>query len=82
MSEIKDIMRIRKYEQNGEEKTAFDNVGILIMKPDGKVSIKLNAIPVDWDGWLIAVDKRAKGEGQGSQGAGPAPEEVSEIEPF
>jgi hypothetical protein len=75
MSNVKDIVRIRKYDQNGEEKTAFDNIGILIIKSDGKVSIKLNAIPAGpWDGWLIAVDKKAKDK--------PVPDEVSDIEPF
>lgn len=75
MSQIKDIVRIRKYDQNGEEKTAFDNVGIMITKPDGKVSIKLNAIPAGpWDGWLITVDKQKKGQA--------APDEVSDVEPF
>jgi hypothetical protein len=75
MNNVKDLVRIRTYDQNGEEKTAFDNVGIMITKPDGKVSIKLNTIPVGWDGWLIAVEKKAKGQSA-------PPSEVSDIEPF
>jgi len=77
MGNIKDVLRIRKYEKDGEEKTAFDKVGILITKPDGSGSIHLDTMPVGpWDGWLIYKDKRAKGEAQS------APDEISDIEPF
>jgi len=72
---VKSIVHIRKYEQNGEEKTAFDNVGILIQKPDGKISLKLNCIPVGgWDGWLIVTEKKQKDA--------PAPDMKDTVEPF
>jgi len=74
MSKVKDILRIRKYEQNGEEKTAFDKVGVLIMKPDGSASIHLDTMPVGpWDGWLIAKDKQPRNN---------KPDEASDIVPF
>jgi hypothetical protein len=73
MSEIKDIVRIRKYEQNGEEKTAFDPIGILITKANGKQSVKLHIL----DDWFPVVERRAKNES-----AGQAPDEQSSVEPF
>jgi hypothetical protein len=80
MSEIKDLVHIRNVE--GRDKPIYTNVGILLTKDDGKQSVKLNSIPVDFDGWLSVFPQRAKGEGQGSQGAGNVPDEVSDIEPF
>jgi hypothetical protein len=74
---VKNLVRVREYEQNGEQRTAFDNVGVMITKTDGKVSIKLNTIPVGpWDGWLRVVDKQAKSD------SGYVPDETSSIEPF
>jgi hypothetical protein len=71
MSKVKEIVRIRKYEQGGEEKTAFDPIGILVTKDNGKQSVKLHML----DDWFPVVEKPKKGEGQ-------KPDEVSDIEPF
>jgi hypothetical protein len=71
MSKVKEIVRIRKYEQNGEEKTAFDPIGILVTKDNGKMSVKLHML----DDWFPVVEKQKKSEGQ-------KPDENTEIEPF
>jgi hypothetical protein len=75
MNTVKDIVVFRKEIVKGEEKSFSQNIGILITKPDGKTSIKLNTVPVGWDGWASVFDKKPKG----SKGA---PDEISEIEPF
>ena len=77
MSEIKDLVHVRNVE--GRDKPIYTNVGILLTKDDGKQSVRLNAIPVDFDGWLSVFPQRDKGENAAPAGA---PQEVSEIEPF
>ena len=54
---IKDIKHARKYTKDGQEKTAWNKVGKLFKKDDGKMTIKLDALPVgDFDGWLVVTD--------------------------
>jgi hypothetical protein len=51
------------YGQSNEnkEKTQWLKVGVLIEKEDGKMRIKLDAIPVgNWDGWLGVFEKEKK----------------------
>jgi len=51
------------YGQSNEnkEKTQWLKVGVLIEKEDGKMRIKLDAIPVgNWDGWLNVFEKKEK----------------------
>jgi hypothetical protein len=60
---VKDIIHARK---GKDDKTQYQNVGILLIKDDGKMSIKLNAIPTEWDGWLQVYDKKPKDSGAGS----------------
>jgi len=70
---VYDVVHIRNVE--GREKPLYQNVGILLVKDDGKMSIKLNAVPTEWDGWLNVFEKREKGQ------AVP-PEETTDAEPF
>ena len=44
----------KKTEKDG--KALWEKVGILIER-DGKVSIKLDLIPVNWDGWVIVAER-------------------------
>ena len=59
----------RKARGEEERKVQWENVGVLI-ENDGNRSIKLNLVPVggNWDGWLIAKEKKEKAApvGQGS----------------
>ncbi len=43
--------------QENSEKPHWLNCGILIVKEDGKMSLKLNAIPVNCDGWFGVFEK-------------------------
>lgn len=40
--------------------------GVMLEKPDGKKSMKVDALPVGpgWDGWLV-ISERRKSDGQG-----------------
>jgi len=56
MQSKKDILFARK---TPDGKTIWLRVGMLILKDNGKQSIKLDAIPVGFDGWLsIGEDER------------------------
>jgi len=45
--------------------------GVMLEKPDGKKSMKIDAMPVGpgWDGWLVISERRKNG------GGGPDPAE-------
>lgn len=60
---MKKIMAITgKYESEGKEKVVWTRVGSLIEK-DGKTKIKLDAIPVNSDGWLhVFEDEKVHGK--------------------
>jgi hypothetical protein len=65
---VKDVVHSRK---GKDDKTQYQNVGMLLIKDDGKMSIKLNAVPVgEWDGWLQVYDKKAKSANSSGSGSG------------
>jgi hypothetical protein len=56
-----DVVRIERIE--GREKPNYVNVGIMLVKDDGKMSIKLNSVPVgNWDGWLNIFEKKEQSQ--------------------
>lgn len=59
---MKDIVFVEKIE--GKDKPRYHNVGILLIKDDGKMSIKLNTIPAGntWNGWLSVFNQKPKEE--------------------
>ena len=63
---VKDLMYPEKYTQNGEEKTKWINCGAVFIKDDGKMSLKLSAVPVNCDGQFQIFDKKPR-EGQQPQ---------------
>lgn len=44
-------------DRDGNEKTRWQKCGILIEK-DGKLSVKLEALPIGFDGWLSCFEPR------------------------
>jgi hypothetical protein len=56
---IYDLLWKRAEDKNG--KARWEKVGVLIEK-DGKLSLKLDLIPVskDWDGWLVVSERKDK----------------------
>ena len=69
MAIVKEVVVGRKYTVNGEEKTQWTNIGRIIEK-DGKQSIKLDVIPINWDGFASLFDPKPK-EGSGKASGKP-----------
>lgn len=61
MKKIKDVVYAEKYtDRGGEEKTKYTNVGSLLERDDGSLTIKLEAIPVNFTGWLNTYEPKPK----------------------
>ncbi|MCP3680292.1 MAG: hypothetical protein GY782_08605 [Gammaproteobacteria bacterium] len=59
MARIKDIVYIEKIE--GRDKPIYRNCGSLFQTDEGRLSIKLDMIPVgNFNGWLQCFDLRPK----------------------
>lgn len=65
------LATIGKYtDREGNEKNRYHKMGIALTQDDGRMSIKLESIPVgpEWSGWANLYPKREDGAGQGGQG--------------
>jgi len=57
MKHIYDLCSSR--EIPGKEKKAWSKHGVLIVQEDGRMSVKLESMPVgEWNGWLSVFEKR------------------------
>ena len=45
---------------DGQEKSKLINIGKVIEKANGKLSIKIDTIPLMWDGWAMMLPPRPK----------------------
>ncbi len=50
--------------QTGEEKSRLVNIGKVIEKANGKLSLKLDVIPLNFDGWAMLLPPRPKDDQQ------------------
>ena len=58
MSKIFDLLW-KKSENDG--KAQWERVGVMLVKEDGKKSMKFDVMPVgQWDGWLVVSERKAK----------------------
>jgi hypothetical protein len=58
---IYDLLWKRSEDKKG--KARWEKVGVLMTKDDGKMSVKIDLIPVgNWDGWLVVSERREKEE--------------------
>jgi len=58
MSKIFDLLW-KKSENEG--KAQWERVGVMLVKDDGKKSMKFDVLPVgQWDGWLVVSERKAK----------------------
>lgn len=48
------------YQKDGQEKTRWTKIGIVIEKDASKMSLKLESIPTAWDGWAILSPPKTK----------------------
>lgn len=72
---------------NGEEKTRYINMGVLFQRDDGSLTMKLESIPVSFNGWINFYEPKPrdgeapKPERQRPQRQAPAPAPEGEV-PF
>lgn len=58
MSKIFDLLW-KKSENEG--KAQWERVGVMLVKEDGKKSVKFDVMPVgQWDGWLVVSERKPK----------------------
>lgn len=64
MNKTHDAVYVERYtDRSGNEKKRYTNIGALFTRPDGSMAIKLEAIPVNFTGWIsLYVPKPKDGE--------------------
>lgn len=76
MAKLYDAVVTQRYQQNGEDKKRYINVGAVFEGQNG-LSLKLDSIPVNFDGWIQFYEPKPKEERQE-----PKRRPVTEAEPF
>ena len=51
---------IGTYQKDGQEKTRWAKIGTVMETKSGKLAIKIDTIPVNWDGWASLMEPRPK----------------------
>jgi len=65
--QVKNITVGNKYTaKDGQEKTKWTTIGALFIKDDGKMSIKLEQIPLNWDGNAQVFDRDQQNQSHNS----------------
>ena len=59
---VKNIVHVKKYEQNGEEKKSYQKVGTLFIYDDGGMSMKLDYMPTESNGSFSIYEPKNKEE--------------------
>lgn len=64
-------------DRNGEKKKRYLNVGSAFTDDQGRISIKLEALPVgkDWSGYLSLYPPKEQDQGRSRQQQRPAPQQ-------
>jgi hypothetical protein len=73
MADRYDALAVRKYEQNGETKTAFTNIGVAFkMRDKDGYSLRLHAMPAPSEGefTILLVVPKARDDNGGRQPSG------------
>ncbi len=66
---VKNIVVGKKYTtRDGQEKTAWTTIGACFIKDDGKMSVKIEQIPLNWDGQAQIFDRDTQGGHSTSNG--------------
>ena len=58
-------------DRNGEEKVRWHHMGVCFQNDKGQLSLKIDSIPLNWDGWVSLFEPKPKDE-KGTTSA-PAP---------
>ena len=66
--EFKDIVVATEYQtKTGEAKKKYQNIGTLFVYDDGGMGIKLDSIPLNWDGKASVYEKKEGNQRQSQQ---------------
>lgn len=58
-----DAVHVEKYtDRNGEEKKRYTNMGALFERDDGSRYMKIDTIPVGFNGWVAFYEPRERSE--------------------
>jgi hypothetical protein len=57
---VKNVVVTSTFTQNGETKKKYTQIGVLVQYDDGGMSLKLDTLPVNWDGSANIYDKKDK----------------------
>jgi len=94
MAKVKDVVVTVPYKDaSGEEKKRYIQIGAVFERDDGSQSIKLEIIPIGWNGWANFYAPREKQNGSSDKtpsarnappvsDSGQAPAEDQEDLPF
>jgi hypothetical protein len=61
-----DVVVGQTYTRNGEDKTKWLNIGAVI-ETDKGYSLKLETVPLNWDGWAKLFEPKPREERQASR---------------
>jgi hypothetical protein len=59
-------------DREGNEKTRYVNVGALLQRDDGSMTLKLEAVPVGFNGWINFYEPKPKDGEQRQERTRPA----------
>lgn len=59
-------------DRDGNEKTRYVNVGALLQRDDGSMALKLEAVPVGFNGWINFYEPKPKDGEQRQERQRPA----------
>lgn len=68
-------------DRNGEEKTRWHHMGVCFQNDKGQLSLKIDSLPLNWDGWVSLFDPKPK-DGSAPQQSAPAIEQMADDIPF
>jgi hypothetical protein len=52
------IQFMKKYKSNGDDKTAYVDIGAIMDGKNGGFILKMEQIPVGWDGWGVLSEPK------------------------
>lgn len=47
-------------DKNGEKKQIWNEIGKCFVDDDGKISLKINCVPTNWNGYAVCVEPKPK----------------------
>lgn len=68
-------------DKTGQEKVRWHHMGVCFQNDKGQLSLKIDSLPLNWDGWVSLFEPKPK-DGSQPQQAAPAIEQMADDIPF